>query len=124
MTPGHLLIDRAARAALVLAEVPRDRQESILLHLADRLDPEAARRRRDGWLRQAHELIGNASGSVVILARALADYHRNIWPSVRHLPALPGGSPALRIALFNVCQACAEAGADIPGERQVRRIVF
>ena len=109
----------AARAALALVGVGAAEQARALLELEDRLDRTAARARRDSWLCQAYHLLGD----VRVLVNALIDYEARIWPCLRHLAAPPEGSTPLRVALFNICQAATDAGAKIPGARQIRRLV-
>lgn len=113
----------AASIALALAGVDAGVQSRVLDMLPHRLDNEAAIRRRDYWLRQALNLIGHAPGSVRILAEALQSYSASHWPAHRHLAEPPQGATPLRACLFHVCAASADAGRDVPGYRQVRRIV-
>lgn len=113
----------AARVALALAGVDAGVQTRILDMLPHRLDREAAIRRRDYWLRQALDLIGHTPGSVDVLGRSLQSYSASTWPMHRHLAEPPQGTRPVLVCLFHVCAASADAGRDVPGERQVRRIV-
>ena len=113
----------AARVALALAGVDASMQSRVLDMLPRRLDSEAAIRRRDYWLRQALDLIGHVPGSVRILADALQTYSASYWKLHRHLAEPPQGATPLRACLFHVCAASADAGREVPGYRQVRRIV-
>lgn len=121
MTPQAL---HAAQAALSLVNTPREDQSRILRLVETRLDRPGAIRRRDEALRQAFSLIGAAPGSVRVLAGALAQFAANEWPCWRHLAEPPDHASPLRRHLFHACQAAADAGAELPGERQIRRIVF
>lgn len=118
-----MLIEHHARAALALAEVPRDRQAHILAVLHRRLDRAAAIRRRDRAIREAFALIGGAPGSVRVLAQALLNFGANIYTCWRHLPAPPAHATPLHAAMFSACQSADDAGAKLPNERQIRRIV-
>jgi hypothetical protein len=115
--------EHVARVALVLAGTPADEQTRILAQLHHRLDRGAAIQRRDTWIREAFKLIGAAPGSVRILSQALAGYHRNTWPCRRYQADPPPHESPLRQAFFRACQACDDANCQIPGERQIRRIV-
>ncbi|MDP1906613.1 MAG: hypothetical protein Q8M09_20635 [Pseudomonadota bacterium] len=116
MFPEHHL---AARIALSLAGVDRQRQDAILSELATRLDRAAALARRDEAINRAHRMVGH----IRVLAGALHSYSVNVWPTVRHLPSPPPGETPLQTCFFLACQAADDAGAEIPGNRQVRRIV-
>jgi hypothetical protein len=120
---SEYLFDHAARAALALAGVPVERQQDILRELAVRLDREVAIRRRNYWFRQAYDLIGHEKGSLEILANALADYHARVWPRRWHAAEPSATDSPLHRAFFFACQAAADAGAPIPGPRQIRRLV-
>lgn len=114
---------RAAEAALQLASVPANRQAEIIDVVLDRLDYRAAISRRDAAIREAYGLIGSAQGSVRVLAQAMAEFSARVYPCWRHLSAPPAEATPLRAALFRACQAADDAGAYLPGERQIRRIV-
>lgn len=113
----------AARVALALAGVDLAAQARVLLQLELRLDRQAALSRRDHYLREAFELFGAHPGNVRLLADAINRYASTVWPCVRHLPdPRPDDRPLYR-AFFRACQAAEDAGAAIPGARQIRRVV-
>lgn len=117
-------IEHAGRVALALAGVAAGQQAAILKALLNRLDRAEALARRDRAIREAHNLIGIAPGSVRILAKALIEFQARAWPQLRHLAEPPDDATPLRRAYFLACQAAEDAGADIPFERQIRRIVL
>lgn len=117
-------IEQAGRVALTLAGLPAAEQARILKALLSRMDRGEALARRDRAMRDAHTLIGVAPGSVRILARALGEFYARAWPQMRHLADPPADATPLRRACFFACQAATDAGADIPGERQIRRILL
>lgn len=118
-----LSFEHPARAALALASVPADVQNEIIRTLYSRLDREQALARRDYWLRTAHDLLGAAPGDVLLLAAAVARYQAATWPMVKHLAAPRAEDRPLQKAFFMVCQAAEDAGAPVPGYRQLRRLV-
>ncbi|MDO9225637.1 MAG: hypothetical protein Q8M09_05955 [Pseudomonadota bacterium] len=111
--------DRPVRLALSLASVSLEVQARILGLLETRLDRAAALQRRDEAIRLAHRMTGH----IGVLAAALHHYHLNTWPAVRHLPEPPPNETPLRIAFFEACLAASDGGLEIPGPRQIRRIV-
>lgn len=111
------------RAALALAAVDAQRQGEIIAAVLKRMDRPAAIRRRDRAIREAFALIGSAPGSVRVLAQALSDFSTRVWTCQRHLPEPPAHATPLHAALWRACQAADDAGARLPNERQVRRIV-
>jgi len=65
----------AAHLALSLVGAPQAEHPRVLREVEIRLDKAAAIARRDTALCDAHRLIGNAAGSVPLLAKALHQYH-------------------------------------------------
>lgn len=123
----------AARVALSLAGVNAAAQARVLDALPHRLDRDEALARRDAAIREAHRLVRAPAGAPnrrgarstpAILANALHDYHARAWPQQRHLAAPPADATPLRRAYFFACQAAEDAGVDLPGQRQVRRIIL
>lgn len=115
---AHFETERVARLALTLAGIESpDRQREVVSELFERLDRTRGLARRDYWLRQAFDLIGHHAGSVRILAEALADYHTRTWWRHSCLRTPPAYSQPLRVAFFEICRACDEAGCALPGER-------
>lgn len=112
-------IDTVARAVLALAAVPPELHAGILREVQIRLDRQTAIERRDYWITRAAEIVGQ----VTILARLLHRYRSTAWPHLRHLPAPPTDETPLRQAFFWACQAVDDLAADLPGERQLRRII-
>lgn len=117
-------IEHAGRVALTLAGLPAAEQRRIIKAMLFRLDRDEALARRNRAIREAHSLIGGAPGSVDILADALGEFQARAWPQLRHLAEPPPDATPLRRAYFFACQCAEDAGADIPGERQIRRIVL
>jgi hypothetical protein len=113
----------AITTALSIAGIAPADQAAIVAQVFHRLDRGAAIQRRDTWIREAFKLIGAAPGSVRILSQALAGYHRNTWPCRRYQADPPPHESPLRQAFFRACQACDDANCEMPGERQIRRIV-
>lgn len=110
----------AARVALSLAGIDAAAQTRVLDALPHRLDRAEALARRDSAIREAHNLVGSPR----ILAHALHEFHARAWPQQRHLAEPPADASPLRRAYFFACQAAEDAGVDMPGERQVRRIIL
>lgn len=117
--PDCAFAERAARAALALARVPAAEQARIVAAVVRRLDPAEAMARRDEAIRDAHRLLGYP----VLLVKALHQFHARIWPNLCHLPAPPEDATPLDRAFFLACRACADGGVEMPGERQIRRIL-
>lgn len=122
----------AARVALSLAGIDAAAQARVLDALPIRLDRIMAMERRNGAIREAHRLVRpptsepnrrGARSTPAILARDLNEFHARAWPHLRHLAAPPDDASPLRRAYFFACQAAEDAGEDMPGERQVRRII-
>ncbi|MDP1646076.1 MAG: hypothetical protein Q8L71_11350 [Thiobacillus sp.] len=111
---------RVARVALTLAGVDAAAQRRALDALPLRLDRAAALARRDAAIRDAHRLVGNPR----LLTAALHEFYARAWPQLRHLVTPPDDAAPLRRAYFFACQACDDAGADMPGLRQIRRIIL
>jgi hypothetical protein len=111
--------EHTARTVLSLAGVNPAEQAAILDELARRLDRTAALARRDYWINRAAEQVGN----VGTLARLMHRFRSNAWPNLRHLPGPPANETELRKIFFWVNQAIDDMGADVPGERQLRRII-
>ncbi len=110
---------QAARVALSLAGVSPEQHAAILREVNIRLDRQTAIDRRDYWITRAAEIVGQ----VTILARLLHRYRANAWPHLRHLTAPPANETPLRQAFFFACQAVDDLADNLPGERQLRRII-
>lgn len=112
--------ERVASLALTLAGVPASAQPEIIERLCRRLDRAEAMARRDTAIREAHRLVGSPRK----LTQGLHDFYARAWPYQRHLIAPPADASPLRRAYFIACQGSEDAGADMPGERQIRRIIL
>lgn len=112
--------ERAARVALALAGVDAAVQRVVLEELPLRLGRDEALARRNEAIRVAHRLVGSPRK----LAQGLRDFYGRIWPNQRHLIAPPADATPLRRAFFLACRGAEDAGADMPGERQIRRIIL
>lgn len=112
--------EHAARVALVLAGVDAAAQRRVLDELPRRLDRAEARERRNAAIRNAHNLVGNIGR----LHKELHDFYARAWPHQRHLIAPPADATPLRRAYFFACQGSEDAGADMPCEKTIRRVIF
>mgnify|MGYP000078280338 FL=1 len=111
-----------AQLALVIAGVDVARHRPVIAEMHARLNKGTARRRRDIALREACDILAAGGGDSKMLARALAKYRANTWPSVRHLVEPPADLP-LRAAFWRACRAAEDADINLPAYRQLRRIV-
>lgn len=111
--------EHTARTALSMAGISPADQAAIVAQLIRRLDRADALARRDYHLRIAHSLVG----SVAILTSALHRWHATAWPCHRHRADPPPELSTLHTCFFRISQAAADAGSNIPGPRQIRRIV-
>lgn len=112
-------LEHVARVALALAGVDGAAQRRVLDELPRRLDRDEAMARRDAAIREAHRIVGSPRK----LAEQIHDFYARAWPHQRHLIAPPDDATPLRRAFFSACQGAEDAGADIPGERQLRNII-
>lgn len=112
--------EHAARVALTLAGVDPATVRIVLAELPRRLGRADAMDRRDAAIRAAHRLVGSPRK----LHAQLHEFFAHAWPAQRHLIAPPADATPLRRALFLACQGAEDAGADMPGLRQIRRIIL
>lgn len=127
--------EAAARAALALAAVYQRSgcdldasvQDDIISELHVSMQRDEAVRRRDDALRNAFQMLGQDT-SVKLLFESLRKFETRIWPSWRWVAQPPEDASPYRKELFFACLAASatplpDSSLNLPGERQLRRIV-
>jgi hypothetical protein len=121
----------AVRAALALAATHQRNgcvlgaqvQRDILAEVWVITSRDEAKRQRDAALCRAFDLIGRAT-PVRVLHGLLKRFYSETWPIWSLSAQAPDDTKPFNRALFDACKATSAGALAIPGERQLRRILF